>query len=123
MKSRDYSSSVPIRYIPKKSSKINKLENSQPPKSSKKKQDCNFSDASALRNDIRHGGIGSGTGELKKDFNFDKEPQYKRMPATDSLFSGSEQGILYFQTQLLKPYLIMVAAKYNDVLLCGFACQ
>lgn len=36
LQSRDYSSSVPVRYIPKKSSKVNKPESPLPIKGSKK---------------------------------------------------------------------------------------
>ncbi|XP_015880791.3 uncharacterized protein LOC107416775 isoform X1 [Ziziphus jujuba] len=86
-KSRDYGSSGPVRYIPKKSSKINKLENDQLPKDSKKKEDCKLSDTSALVNEIRYGGSGE-----EKNIYFGEKPRYKRRPASSLPFSVSEKG-------------------------------
>lgn len=87
-KSRDYGSSGPVRYIPKKSSKINKLENGQLPKDSKKKEDCKLSDTSALVNEIRYDGSGE-----EKNIYFGEKPRYKRRPASILPFSVSEKGI------------------------------
>ncbi|KAL5548734.1 hypothetical protein UlMin_003965 [Ulmus minor] len=88
LKSRDYSSSEPVRYIPNKISKINKLESSQPMKGIKKEDSFRFSGASELRN-----GVNVDDGHVaEKSFDFDKKPRYQsRMFVGKLLLNGAEQ--------------------------------
>ena len=98
LKRRDYSSSVPVRYIPKKSSKSNKVEDSELIEVSKKKEFCEFSEASLLDNVVSHGGNG-----VQKRSNFDTKPQYEhRMLHFNNLPSNdAEQGIAFLFQLLL----------------------
>ncbi|EXB97667.1 Regulatory protein recX [Morus notabilis] len=91
LRNRDYSSSVPVRYIPKKSSQSNKLDGSEPMKVSEKREFCEFPQVSPLSNDeLSHGG---GTGNVvKKSFNFDMKPQYQSPMLLSNLhFNDAEQ--------------------------------
>ncbi|XP_021818005.1 uncharacterized protein LOC110760120 isoform X2 [Prunus avium] len=70
LKSRDYSSSVPVRYIPKKSSQVKKSENYQQTKGSEQKKSREFPDADALKSEVKQCGRG-----VQKNRGFDEKPQ------------------------------------------------
>ncbi|PON60229.1 Regulatory protein [Trema orientale] len=90
LKSRDYSSLGPVRYIPKKSSKSNKTEDSEPIKVSKKKEFREFSEARALENEVSHGGNG-----VQESFNFNSKPRHGHQKLYfDLLSNGAEQDIM-----------------------------
>lgn len=91
MKNRDYSSSVPARYIPKKSSKVNKLENSQQTKGSEGKEFRELSDGFALKSEVKHCRSG-----VQNHRDFDEKLQHQnQIPNSNSLFNDVEQGILF----------------------------
>ncbi|CAB4281885.1 unnamed protein product [Prunus armeniaca] len=70
LKSREYSSSVPVRYIPKKSSQVKKSENYQQTKVSEQKKSREFPDAGALKSEVKQCGRG-----VQKNRGFDEKPQ------------------------------------------------
>lgn len=56
VKGRDYSSSFPVRYVPKKSVKIKESENSVPVKGLERNELCKQPDASGLRTEVSNSG-------------------------------------------------------------------
>lgn len=87
LKNRDYSSSVPARYIPKKSSKVNKLENSQQTKGSEGKEFRELSDGFALKSEVKHCRSG-----VQNHRDFDEKLQHQnQIPNSNSLFNDVEQ--------------------------------
>ncbi|XP_034218147.1 regulatory protein RecX isoform X2 [Prunus dulcis] len=70
LKSREHSSSVPVRYIPKKSSQVKKSENYQQTKVSEQKKSREFLDAGALKSEVKQCGRG-----VQKNRGFDEKPQ------------------------------------------------
>ncbi|XP_007206841.1 uncharacterized protein LOC18774008 isoform X1 [Prunus persica] len=70
LKSREYSSSVPVRYFPKKSSQVKKSENYQQTKVSEQKKSREFPDAGALKSEVKQCGRG-----VQKNRGFDEKPQ------------------------------------------------
>lgn len=90
LKSRDYSSSVPVRYIPKKSSQVKKSENYQQTKGSEQKKSREFPDAGALKSEVKQCGRG-----VQKNRGFDEKPQNQNhVFYKNYLFNDVEKGNL-----------------------------
>lgn len=89
-KGKDYSSSVPVRYIPKKSSKTEELVTSQPMKGSEDKDMRNILDLNALRPEFSNGGK-----SLRRSFVMDDESRNKieKKKLTKSLITDDKSGI------------------------------
>ena len=103
-KNRDYSSSsVPARYIPKKSSQSKKSEssNSETMEVLKRKDFSEFSDASPpLDNEVGYGG-----NSVRKGFDFDMKSRYRSQMRLSNLRNdGVEQSMtsyIYIYTHML----------------------
>ncbi|PON32984.1 Regulatory protein [Parasponia andersonii] len=66
------------------------MEDSELMKVSKKKESCNFSEASPMNTEVSHGGNG-----VQKCFNFDSKPRYEHQKLSfDLLSNGAEQDII-----------------------------
>ncbi|XP_050370897.1 uncharacterized protein LOC126788920 [Argentina anserina] len=90
LKSRDYSSSVPARYIPKRSSEVKKSETSLSTKGSGRKEFRELSDGFALKNEVKH-----GRSDLQNYRDFDK-----KFPYSNSLSNDVEQASSELEDQV-----------------------
>lgn len=98
LKSRDYSSSVPARYIPKRVSEVNKSETSPQRKRSDKKEFRELSDGFAMKSEVKHRRSGV---QNYRDFD-------KKLPSSNSLPNDVEQGRLFFRFHLAIVFLCLV---------------
>ncbi|KAM5582749.1 hypothetical protein ABKV19_002930 [Rosa sericea] len=89
LKNRDYSSSVPARYIPKKSSEVNKSETSLPAKGSDKKEFRELSDGFALKSEVKY------RRSVQNYKNFDE-----KLPYSNSLSNDVEQASPELEDQI-----------------------
>lgn len=87
-KGKDYSSSVPVGYIPKKSSKTEELVTSQPMKGSEDKDMRNVLDLNALKAEFSNGGK-----SLRRSFVLD-ENKIGKKKLTKSLIINDKSGLL-----------------------------
>lgn len=68
------------------------MECSELMKGAKKKEFCEFSEASPLENEV----VSHGGNSVQKSFNFDMKPRYQRRMVSSNLLSiGAEQGIIF----------------------------
>ncbi|KAJ0044420.1 hypothetical protein Pint_03725 [Pistacia integerrima] len=86
-KGKDYSSSAPVKYVPKKFSKTNKTENCLPIKSLERYEIPKGVDASELRIDVRNGG------DVKRSIALDEKVRNQsRMTDNNLLFDDSKRA-------------------------------
>lgn len=91
VKGRDYSSSFPVRYVPKKSVKIKESENSVPVKGLERNELRKQPDASGLRTEVSNSGR-----DVKTSFASHKKFQnHNRMTKNNILLDAAKQGIMF----------------------------
>lgn len=87
LQNRDYSSSAPVRYIPKNSSKVKKLESSPQKKGSEEKEFREFPE-------VKQSGR-----RVRKSLDFNEKPQNQNQNRySNSSFSDAQKGILFFNS-------------------------
>ncbi|XP_062078986.1 uncharacterized protein LOC133783388 isoform X2 [Humulus lupulus] len=120
LKSRDYNSSVPIRYIPKRFSNTNEIGSSeQIKKGAKNKEFCEFSEASIPFDNVvvsrNHSGNGNANGVQKRN-NFDSKPRFEHhpMPSFKLLPNEFEQDNVVEEPEEVYEELFIDREKSSD---------